>query len=310
MRKPVLLFITALALLSLVAGCASAAQKAAEQAAGVQVNQNGNQVTVKGNDGNSLTVDSSIPAELKDFPVPQGFKSDGGGTLSSDGGAMSAVSWKGTGQIQTVIDFYKNTLPGKGWKEESTVVSSDGGMLNYSRPDGYGLTVTVSADSSSKEITIGVLGGKSSKTPTPEPTATVEEAVATETPEAKSAPQATSTPAAPQTTDASAIPAELKAVPLPSGFALIKDSANRMAVGGQFAMAMGEFFGTASVKDAAAFYTSNLPAKGWNVDMETGGEGESTFVATSKSDAKLHLAVNISTDDAGTKIYLQLTKEQ
>lgn len=306
-RSAPFLFVALLSLSVLVVGCAAAAQQAVQQATGVEVKQGGNQVTVKGADGSSVTVDSSIPAELKDFPVPQGFKSEGGGTMTNGGDKLAAVSWKGTGQAQSVIDFYKTSLPSKGWTEESTLISGDGGLLNYSKPDGYGLMVTVSQDDKSN-VTVAVLGGKSSKTPTPRPTAAKAQAAATEKPEATSTPEPTAAPKAPATSDASAIPAELKSAPLPSGFAPVKNSATRVATGGKFQMAYVEFFGTMSVKDAAAWYSDNLDAKGWEVSVEQSGEDESVFVCTSKTDDTLTLGVNVSAGDAGTKILMNLTK--
>lgn len=309
-RSAPFLFVALLSLGVLVVGCAAAAQQAVQQATGVEVKQGGNQVTVKGSDGQSMTVDSSIPDELKSFPVPQGFTSEGGGTMTAGGDKLAAVSWKGTGQVQSVIDFYKSSLPGQGWKEESTFVSGDGGMLNYSKPDGYGLTVTVSKDDSNN-ITVAVLGGKSSKTPTPSTdSAPTPRAQATSKPEATPTPEPTTAPQAPATTDASAVPAELKDVPLPSGFAPVKNSAARMATGGKFQMAYVEFFGKASMKDTAAWYSSNLDAKGWTVDMDNSGEEESVFVCTSKADSTLHLGINVTAGDAGTSILMQLTKAE
>ncbi len=310
-RSAPFLFVALLSLSVLVVGCAAAAQQAVQQATGVEVKQGGNQVTVKGTDGNSVTIDSTIPAELNDFPVPQGFKSEGGGSMTSGGDKMAAVSWKGTGQVQTVLDFYKTSLPGKGWKEESTFVSGDGAMLNYSKPDGYGLTVTVSADDKNN-ITVAVLGGKSSKTPTPAAQAqaqpTAKPQASSSKPEATPTPEPTTAPQAPATTDASAIPAELKDAPLPSGFAPVKNSATRVATGGKFQMAYVEYFGKTSVKDASAWYTSNLASKGWEVSLEQGGEDESVFICTSKADSTLTLSINVSADDAGTNIILSLTK--
>ena len=152
-------FAALLSLGVLVSGCAAAAQQAAQQATGVQVDKTGNSVTLKGTDGQSTTIDSSIPDDLKNFPVPQGFKSQGGGTMTSGGDKVAAVSWKGTGQIQSVVDYYKSTLPGQGWTEEGTYISGDGGMLNYSKPDGSGLTVTVSKDDGNNDHDRGA-GGK------------------------------------------------------------------------------------------------------------------------------------------------------
>lgn len=316
MRRSVQGFFAALALLSLiVVGCASngaqttpqatqpASQSASQQATPTQSQQSGGKVTIPGSNGTSVTIDSSVPDDLKTFPVPQGFTSQGMGSMTSGGDKLSTGSWTGTGQVQTVVDFYKSSLPGQGWKEEGTILTDSGGFINYSKPGGLGLTVTVSKDDSGK-ITIAVLYGKSSATPTPQAQAT-EAADATETPEATSAPEATSTPAAPAKGDSSLIPAELKDIPVPSGFYLVKDSAIRLASGGQFTLATAEFFGTTSVKDVGAFYKSSLTAKGWNIDTEVGGE-DTYVLACKNSDGSLSLEVSVSTADAGTQVAIQI----
>ncbi|MDA8187675.1 MAG: hypothetical protein M0T85_06005 [Dehalococcoidales bacterium] len=155
--------IVSLAIIALlVTGCGQVAQKAVEQATGVQVNQKGDSVTVKGKDGQSVQFSSQMPDELKDFPVPQGFKLDSSGSMSSGGDKLSVASWKGNGTVQDVAQFYKKNLTEKGWKEESSFNSQDGGLLNYSKGE---QSATITIDKKDSGIEISLLLGKSNKKP-------------------------------------------------------------------------------------------------------------------------------------------------
>jgi len=141
-------------------GCGKLAEKAVEKGTGVDVDQKGNAVTIKGSDGQQVTYSAEVPKELKDFPVPNGFKLDSGGSVSSNADKTAVAVWKGKSTISAVIDFYKNTMPGKGWKEDSNFTTDDGGLLSYSK-DGNSVMVTI--DKSSDQIEISVILGKASQ---------------------------------------------------------------------------------------------------------------------------------------------------
>ena len=145
-----------------VTGCAQVAQKAVEQATGVQVDQKGETVTLKGKDGEAVTLSSQTPEELKNFPVPQSFKLDSSGSMSSGGDKLSVATWKGKGTVQEVAQFYKKALSDKGWKEDLSFDSQDGAQLSYSNGT-ESATITINKQDS--DIEISVLLGKTSQKP-------------------------------------------------------------------------------------------------------------------------------------------------
>ncbi len=162
MKRLVVMGMVVLVLAS--AGCQQAAekatQKAVEQATGVQISQKGDQVTLKGKDGEAITIGSQVPDELKNFPVPQGFKAakDGFGSMSSKGDALSVGSWEGSGTPDSVLEFYKKTMPGQGWTEDYSFSAEDGGQIGYTKGRNQAV---VTVDKSDKTTTISVLWGKS-----------------------------------------------------------------------------------------------------------------------------------------------------
>ncbi|MCL4535488.1 MAG: hypothetical protein M1370_10070 [Bacteroidetes bacterium] len=148
----------------LLTGCAQAAQKAVEQATGVQVDQKGENVTIKGKDGEQLTVSSNVPDELKNFPVPPGFtaQKDGAGTLSTGGAKTSVASWKGKGKVEDTVAFYKKTLTDQGYKEEMSMTAGDGGVLSYTKGDSS-VSITISKkDGDNIELAV-LIGSGSNK---------------------------------------------------------------------------------------------------------------------------------------------------
>jgi hypothetical protein len=141
--------------------CGQVVPKAVEGATGIQTNQQGDTVTIKGKDGESLTFSSQVPEELKDFPVPQGFKYDSSGSMSMGGDRLAVGTWTGKAAMPTVIEFYQKELPRQGWKEESNFTSDDGGLLTFSKGETDGVTITTSKDGDT--VTLSVMFGKSSK---------------------------------------------------------------------------------------------------------------------------------------------------
>jgi hypothetical protein len=110
---------------------------------------------------------------------------------------------------------------------------------------------------------------------------------------------------APALTGASALPAELVAIPSPAGFGVIEGSTQRMAEGGKFRMATARLFGTAGVEQAAGSYRQALASQ-WDLNAAINSEDAHPFTYTSKTNSGLTLSINIEKVDAGTEIALLL----
>lgn len=109
----------------------------------------------------------------------------------------------------------------------------------------------------------------------------------------------------PKVTDSSALPAELKPLPVPSGFQVIADSAERWADGGKFQSAEAEWFGKLSIKEVADFYTRSLTAE-WDVVDEYVAQGECQLTYSNKKDEMRSLYVNAEQTNEGTTLYIRL----
>lgn len=306
--------VIALAIVALLlSGCQQAAQKAVEQTTGVKVDNKNESVTLTGKDGEKVTISSEVPEELKDFPFPSGFKLDSSGSMSSGDDKLSVASWKGKSTIKDASDFYKKTMPEKGWKETSSFMSGDGGLLNYDKGD---LSVSVTFSQEKEEVNISVLLAKSKKTPTaaagsrstggstsstatPSSSSDSSGGRATATPKA----EATSTPAGPVLTDSSTLPQELKDFPIPSGFSVIKNSASRAAYGGKVSEVRAAWFGKSSLKAVVDFFKQSLPSKGWQEDYIEDGENN-TYLSynNGKEENRISLTIMVEKQDAGTEI--------
>jgi len=300
--------IVSVALLALLlSSCQQAAQKAVEQTTGVKTEQNGQAVTISNKEGTAVTFSSETPAELKDFPVPDGFTSDSSGSVASGEDKLMVAAWKGKSDYQTVSAFYKQAMAEKGWKSDFTMDTDTGGMQNWNKGD-LSATITFDKPKDKDEMSISVLMGKGKpKTPTPEATDAEEP---TETPEATPTEGPTETPAPPGAGDPSSLAAELKGIPVPSGFTLEKGSAIRMESDGKFQGATAAWYGVMSIKEASAFYKSQMTGKGWKEMMAMETDEGATLAYTSANDEKLSLAISISQKDAGTEISWVLTQGQ
>jgi hypothetical protein len=285
----------------LVSGCAQAAQTAVEQTTGVKVDQKGDTVTVKGKDGESLTFSSDLPAEFKDFPVPSSFKVDSSGSISMGGGGdkLSVVAYKGKATTKDVGEFYRKTAKEKGWEEEFSFEDGKGGQLHYSTKGDIGYIVTYTDSGNDTEISVMI-----SKT-TPQPMATATRATAIperESTPTPSRPGPTPTPATPATGDTSSIPAELKEIPTPQGFAVVKDSTHRVVVGGKAASAGAILFGKTAVDEVAKFYQNSLPAKGWNEVFVMEDVSSTALLFENAQTEGTSLAINVQKTEAGTEV--------
>ncbi len=133
-----------------------ATEKAVEQATGVQVNQKGDSVTIKGQNGETVSIGSQIPDELKSFPVPQGFKADAssGGSLTQGKDKTSVASWRGKGSVQSASDFFKKSMVDQGWKQESAMDMDDAAQLSYTKGTNRAI-VTINKED--EEVTVNVM---------------------------------------------------------------------------------------------------------------------------------------------------------
>ncbi len=160
-----LAFVVVIVAALLTGCCGQITQQAVEQTTGVKVEQGSSgqpdKVTIKGKDGESLTISSEVPAELKNFPVPAGFKLEptGGGSLQSGADKTSVATWKAKANVDDVVAFYKQQMASQGYKEEMAMTSSDGGVLVYSKGDS---SVTVTLGKEGDTLNLAVMMGKSS----------------------------------------------------------------------------------------------------------------------------------------------------
>lgn len=181
--------------------------------------------------------------------------------------------------------------------------SDTGRILTYEKGD-HSAVLTIDQDGSTTRIAL--LYGIQTNRPTPtaisfaEPTATIQVAN-----RPAFTPEPTETVAAPALTDASAMPAELRAIPLPPGFGVIKGSTQRMAEGGEFRMATARLFGMAGVEQATNSYRQALASQ-WDLEADSSTQDANALTYTSKTDSGLALSIDIEKVDAGTEITLVL----
>jgi len=158
-RIAVSLFVVGLVLS--VAGCQSIAEKATEaaveKATGVQVDKDGEQITIKGEDGAELTASS-------DGELPDGFPSDvpvfEGKVVSSIKAEKGfSVTIEAEAGVMDVFDFYKDKLPAEGWNIVSEMKVEDGGAIVAEKGD-QSVQVTVGVDSGdANKATISLFTG-------------------------------------------------------------------------------------------------------------------------------------------------------
>ena len=115
-----------------ITGCQSTAEKAAEKAAGVEVDKDGNKVTVTGKDGEKVEVqggdDLTLPEGFpKDVPVYENATITSSSSVSSGGKTMYTVGYETADEVKTVHNYYKTQLPKDGWTiEGESLVSGSG----------------------------------------------------------------------------------------------------------------------------------------------------------------------------------------
>ncbi|MGE5482761.1 MAG: LolA family protein, partial [Bacteroidota bacterium] len=116
----------------------------------------------------------------------------------------------------------------------------------------------------------------------------------------------------PKLVDASVLPAELKAIPLPSGFGVVDGSATRSAPGGVFESAEASLFGKLKVEELHDFYTSSLAAEwdeeGWG--KSTGGGTETLQASYISKKGDLTLTIDAEGTAEGTTVNIKIKVEK
>lgn len=121
---------------------------------------------------------------------------------------------------------------------------------------------------------------------------------------------ATAVPTAPPAGAAASVPAELRDIPLPSGFAVVKDSAHRSPASGKFEEASATFYGKLGVQEVKDFYKKTLTeAQGFSLADEDissdEGEGDLSY-SYSKGGADYGLNLNFRPAAGGTEIEMYM----
>ncbi len=133
--KVVCVLCLAVLVLAPLTGCGAAVQKAAEKATGVDVNNDGNKVTITGNEGDKVEMqggdDVSLPDGFpKDVPLYEGAKLIMSNSYTTDGNTAYTAVYETSDDVATVHAWYKDALPKAGWTIEGDVVnSSDGSSM-------------------------------------------------------------------------------------------------------------------------------------------------------------------------------------
>ncbi len=152
----------------MLTGCEKAAEQASEAlvegATGVDVDADENKVTIEGEDGSTVEIQSS------DAELPDGFPDDvpvydaaieSSSKFSADGGTSYAVSQTTGDDFDDVLAWFKAELADSGWSESgSTSSESDGAKFGLiaATKGGNELSVGVqSEDGSETQITLTVV---------------------------------------------------------------------------------------------------------------------------------------------------------
>lgn len=142
-----------------MAGCGASAPGGVPVAPGVNVQQNGDSVTVTGADGSTVsssgegTLPEGFPA---DMPVYNGTIKTG---MSSDEGQGKEfiVVLETADAASAVFSWYEAQLPEKGWTVKSTMKTEDGGLLSGEKGTSVFTIVTdVPGEGDNTEVSISV----------------------------------------------------------------------------------------------------------------------------------------------------------
>jgi hypothetical protein len=144
------------------------AQKAIENQTGgkVQIDNNGQKITVKGENGETVIGGNEIPSNFpKDVPLYPNAKPASSWSSSAQNNQGVMVSLETTDLKSKVTDYYDKELPKNGWIIETNSKTADGAMyvIKKNNRDGW---ITISADSNGK-TTIALIVGEDKNVPTP-----------------------------------------------------------------------------------------------------------------------------------------------
>jgi hypothetical protein len=111
-----------------VQGCQMIAQKAVEQATGVKVDKNGDQVTITGKDGTTASVGKGTVPDgwPTDVPVYAGTITMGN-KMDANGKTAFLVTLETPDAPKAVADWYQEKLTGDGWTKTDRNDASAGG---------------------------------------------------------------------------------------------------------------------------------------------------------------------------------------
>jgi hypothetical protein len=135
-------------------------ENAIEQEGGgkVDIDRSDGQMTMETQDGTMVIGGGDIPPGITDlFDLPRDFVVESTMTATGDG-AGSFVFGRTTGDLQEVVDGFREDLEGAGWTIDSTFTAGDTVSLGASKDDRT-TTVSVSLDTTTDELIVQIILG-------------------------------------------------------------------------------------------------------------------------------------------------------
>ncbi len=167
LRVLVVMFVAALVLAPMT-GCGTSDEKAGEQPARVEVDKDGNKVTVTGEEGEKAELQGG-----EDLTLPDGFPNDvpvyknaqitTSSKVTSGGKTLSTVGFETSDDVEEVHAWYKAELPKEGWTIEGEAVSSAGGETTGgigAKKGGTELSVALGRSEGDPKTTISLIVSK------------------------------------------------------------------------------------------------------------------------------------------------------
>lgn len=159
-----ILFVALLAIVPMT-GCQSAAEKATKGATGVEVDTDDNKVTVTGEDGEQVEIQSGdeLPDEFPDdVPMYDDAKIMASNKYSAEGKTTFTVAYEVSADVKDVFDWYKEELQKDDWKieGESLVTAQDqstGAMGATKGERQANVAVTAGDDDSKTTVSVTVI---------------------------------------------------------------------------------------------------------------------------------------------------------
>lgn len=255
--------------------------------------------------GSSVNAPASLPVGLKDFRVPSGFSLETAGTIAAGGSQMDTGTWRGKAKVADVSAFYKQYATEQGWEIATTIENNDSGQVYATGKDGLSYIVSYT-ERNNEEVDLSVMAGKEAQATPP----TGSQAIAPSVPKVTTLaekPQAQPAPVSPALADVSEIPNELKDVPIPSGFGVVKDSAFRMTVG-TGVTATVSLSGQGEIENIKDFYVQAFKARGLQEQVVMSTADETTVIYGGMKDGKQSiLSAGIEKTDTGIGVTINYT---